>query len=204
MSAEFYAEPLPDFVRLGARMHAGMANAAKLWGLAYLSALVKTRLSGRPGLNRVTGNLQRDWIVDSTAGDEISVKVETQGVANAYAGIHEGNPPGKDTVIRPVKSKFLWVPTEANRTSSGAPRISPTEAIQRGGFINYKRGPVFFAKPMTTKTKKTLVTHGLVALFVLKKQVTIPARMGATALFRARLPGLTESMTKAAMEGWSA
>jgi hypothetical protein len=199
MSVEFYAEPLPDFVRVGARMHAGMANAAKLWGLAYLSALVKTRLSGRPGLNRVTGNLQRDWIVDSTAGDEISVKVETQGVANAYAGIQE-----RGGVIRPVKSKFLWIPTEANRTPSGAPRISPTEAIQRGGFINYKRGPVFFAKPMTKSTKKTLVTHGLVALFVLKKQVTIPARMGATALFRARLPGLTESMTKAAMEGWSA
>lgn len=199
MSAEFYAEPLPDFVRIGARMHAGMASAAKLWGLAYLSALVKTRLSGRPGLNRVTGNLQRDWIVDSTAGDEISVKVETQGVANAYAGIQE-----RGGVIRPVKSKFLWIPTEANRTPSGAPRISPTEAIQRGGFINYKRGPVFFAKPMTKSTKKTLVTHGLVALFVLKKQVTIPARMGATALFRARLPGLTESMTKAAMEGWSA
>lgn len=198
MSVEFYAEPLPDFVAIGAKMHAGMAAAAKNWGLSYLVALVKTRLSGRPGLNRVTGNLQRDWIVDSTAGDEISVTVETQGVANAYAGLHE-----RGGVIRPVKSKFLWIPTEANRTPSGAPRISPTEAIQRGGFINYKRGPVFFAKPMTKSTKKTLVTHGLVALFVLKKSVTIPARMGATALFRARLPGLTESMTKAAVEGWT-
>lgn len=199
MSVEFYAEPLPDFVQIGARMHAGMANAAKAWGLSYLVALVKTRLSGRPGLNRVTGNLQRDWIVDATAGDDISVTVETQGVANAYAGLHEHG-----GTIRPVRSKFLWIPTEANRTSSGAPRISPTEAIQRGGFINYKRGPVFFAKPMTKSTKKTLITHGLVALFVLKKQVTIPARMGATALFRARLPGLTESMIRAAVEGWKA
>lgn len=197
MSIEMYAEPLPDFGPIGARMHAAMGEAAKNWGLSYLVALVKTRLSGRPGLNRVTGNLQRDWVVGSTAGSEISTTVETQGIANAYAGIHE-----RGGVVRPVKSKFLWIPTEANRTPSGAPRISPTEAIQRGGFINYKRGPVFFAKPMTKSTKKTLITRGLVALFVLKKQVTIPPRMGAEALFRSRLPLLTESVSNAAAEAW--
>lgn len=197
MPIEMYAEPLPDFGPIGARMHAAMGEAAKNWGLSYLVALVKTRLSGRPGLNRVTGNLQRDWVVDSTAGNEISTTVETQGIANAYAGIHE-----RGGVVRPVKSKFLWIPTEANRTPGGAPRISPTEAIQRGGFINYKRGPVFFAKPMTKNTKKTLITHGLVALFVLKKQVEIPPRMGAEALFRSRLPLLTDGVANAAAEAW--
>lgn len=200
---EFKLDKLPNFNVISDRMRKAMGAACRNWSTAFLNVLVTTRLSGRPGVNRVTGNLSRDWVVDITTDPDIAVTIKTQGVANAYAGVQEGKD-GQDTIIRPVKSKYLWIPLHANRAANGAARISPTEAIQRGGFISWKYGPVFFARPVTkARTNRFLkATGGNVALFVLKKEVRIPARMGAGNLFRSMLPGLSQQIATAAAEGW--
>ena len=68
----------------GAR--AAMNKALASWGRSYWRRLVEERLSGRPGLNRRSGNLSRDWVVETSGdADEMSVTVRTQGAANAYA-----------------------------------------------------------------------------------------------------------------------
>jgi hypothetical protein len=161
-------------------------------------------LSGRRGdmgVRRRTGNLAQGWMYAvEESGDSIMSTAWIMGPAgdapdgaeHSYAWVQEYG-----ATIRPKNAKWLWIPTEANQTPSGEARIKPTEAIERGGFISFKRGPVFFAKPLV-KTRKSDLTHGLVALFVLKKEVIIPPRMGANSLWQQRSGLLSAAIAMAA------
>ena len=100
-------------------------------------------------------------------------------------------------MVRPVKAKWLWIPTAQNRTAAGAARMTPTEAIQRGGFIAWNKGPIFFGVDQKGRSKKS-GGLGIRPLFILKKEVTIKPRMGATSLFKERVPLLERSILFAA------
>ena len=193
MSAEFTIDGVPDFRAIEARIRRNMVNASQTWAGAFLRSLVKERLSGRPGLNRRTGNLSRDWVTDVTeSGGQLAVEVKTQGVANAYAGIHEDG-----GTIRPTKSKYLWIPLKGNLTPSGVARISPREAIGTGNlFIQWNKGPIAYMR------RRMARGWHLEPLFVLKKSVTIPARMGAGIHFRSKLPDLSSSLAESMRIGW--
>lgn len=83
--------------------------------------------------------------------------------------------------------------------------MTPTQAINAGGFFSKN---VFFARPLTKSTKAQASHLGgsgykgatfargesLVALFVLKKSVTVPARLGAREKLAKDLPRLASAI----------
>lgn len=170
--------------------------AFQSFGKSFITDLKSGRLRGNP-IKRRSGNLANGWndaFIES--GNEMEERVFITGPGAAYAKMQEYG-----GTVRPKKGRFLWIPIAGNVTPTGVPRVTPTEAIERGGFISWKRGPVFFAKPLV-KTRKGDTTHGLVPLFVLKTSVTIPSdesrRMGARSLFMAHGETLRKSILAAA------
>lgn len=200
-TVEFQLESLPDIGQAGAKMFRGVKRAMQTWANDYLRELVTTRLSGDP-VNRRTGNLARDWVVDVEGEDlaDLSVTVKTQGTANAYAGVLEY---GGD--ITPKNGSFLWIPLPANQTSKGVARISPTEAINQPHFIKWDGagGPTFFGKSVVKQTKAQFAENfGIVPLFALRKHTHIDARMGAGSLFQERLPRLETAIALEMQDAW--
>lgn len=138
----------------------------------WLSAFVDSNLSGDP-LNRRTGNLADDWNTSATIiGDNIFVRVVSTSESEGGVGYAHAHEYGAEIV--PVNGRFLWIPTLENQTSKGVARISPTEAIEAGGF--FAKG-AFFARPLVNRGKRSDIE--LVPLFWLVTHVSIPARMGA-------------------------
>lgn len=172
------------------------------FGQDFVSDLGRQNLSGRHGdmgLNRRSGALADGWN-SATVSDANSVTTtswvagpaaDPHGGAHGYAWAEEYG-----AVIRPVKAKWLWIPTKENQDPTGNAKMTPTEAIQRGGFISYKRGPVFFG--VSGSNSKRVAGFDLTPLFILKKEVTIKPRMGATSLFKERVPMLERSILFAA------
>lgn len=184
----------PDLSMVAGKARTAMNKALASWGRAYWRRLVEERLSGRPGLNRRSGNLSRDWVVETSGeADEMSVTVRTQGAANAYAGIQETG-----GTIKPKNGRYLWIPLAANLMSNGTARLTPSQAIQQPHFISWNKGPIFFGKSPVKQSKKSFAENfGIVPLFVLKTSVTIPPRMGAGQLFQSMLPDLKTSISDA-------
>lgn len=170
------------------------------FGQEWTRRLVSERLSGRPGVNRRTGKLARSFksrTFDSSLLGAIVLDVQPEGPGAKYANLQEFG-----GVIKPVRAKNLWIPIAGNLTPAGVARITPTEAINRGGF--FAKG-VFFGKALTKRApqasralggegfKGKTIERGAVItpLFVLKKQVKVEGRMGASRLWAESMPSLT-------------
>lgn len=165
----------------------------QITGQEFNAEHIRENLSGRRGgdmgLNRRSGNLARGWLTAATnTADGAEVRNWTAGPAAEYSALQEFG-----GTIRPVRAKHLWIPTKQNQTTTGVARMSPRDAIQRGGFVSWKRGGVFFGKP-AVKTARKHTTHGLVPLFVLKKSVYVPPRQGATSLFMRKMQQLATAI----------
>ena len=172
------------------------------FGQDFVSDLGRQNLSGRHGdmgLNRRSGALADGWN-SATVSDANSVTTtswvagpaaDPHGGAHGYAWVEEYG-----AVIRPVKAKWLWIPTKENQDPTGNAKMTPTEAIQRGGFISYKRAPVFLGVSGSHSKKSAGFT--ITPLFVLKKEVTIKPRMGAETMFKSKMPMLERSILFAA------
>lgn len=189
-------------------------NLFQAHGNQFDARLKTERMSGAPGVNRRSGNLANGWNVQTIATS--SGVMTTNWLAgpaaekdghHGYGWVQEN---GK--IIVPVKSKFLWIPTKENQTPTGVARISPTEAIAMGGFIH---NGVFFGKTvlktqkptsMALKGAKGVMGHvfkgrePLVPLFVLKRSVEIPPRLGATALWNTMVPDLEAGIDRVVKE----
>ena len=172
-------------------------------GQDFISDLVRQNLSGRRGdlgLNRRSGNLAGGWQASSIVrSNGLDLVIWVSGPGGAYAKLQEFG----GTVV-PKTAKFLWIPTKANQTPTGQPRITPREAIARGGFINYSAqgslsAMTFYATPFRKSRGKRAGPH-LEALFKLRKQVRIPARMGATTMFAQKMAQLGTKITFVARE----
>lgn len=177
MSAAQFTVTLPEVRTADFRLSA--AKAMRNWGGRYIETLTSQRMSGRPGTNRRTGNLARGWNSTVTVeGGDTVLRVWVAGPGATYAAMQEF---GKDR-LTPRKSKYLWIPIAGNVTATGVARISPREAIARGGF---HRNGVFFGAPLVKGGRKGMGPH-IVPLFALKRSVRIPARLGARAHFAAK------------------
>jgi len=154
------------------------------FGQEWVSKLVTQRLSGRPGLNRRTGNLARSFKSRAYMAPElggVALDVEPEGPGSEYVKIHEFG-----GTIKPKHSKFLWIPIAKNLTPDGVARMSPTQAIATGNlFIQWNKGPTAFMR------RKMARGWRLEPMFALRKSVTIPARMGARSLWASSIPSLT-------------
>lgn len=169
---------------------ASAIRAMKGWGQSYLNDLRNDRLHGQRsgrGLNRRTGNLANGWnsaVTDDSTSAELRVWISGPGAR--YAQLQE-----MGGTVRPTHFKYLWIPLDANKTPAGVARMSPREAIQRGGFI---RGGVFFG--VSGSGKKRTAGFDLTPLFALKKSVYVPASMGAKAHFASKIGGLVSAIEK--------
>ena len=153
-----------------------MRRELKLGLMPYTSRLIQERLSGTP-LARRTGTLARSWGVEVFGESIRSLRGVVFSTAR-HARIHE-----QGGVVRPVHAKMLAIPLQAMRTPAGVARFhTPLRLTLKGAFFKTwiqksKRGNLIL---MGQKTKRSEP----VPLFVLKRQVTIPPRMGAERLLR--------------------
>jgi hypothetical protein len=101
-----------------------------------------------------------------------------------YAGVHVG-PRGQKTTIRPKRAQFLTIPLPAAKTAAGAgsgrARDFPDTFI-----IKSKRGNTLIVRRAGGK--------GIIPLFVLKKQVTIPARVHPEDIRKAIAPKIKKDL----------
>lgn len=89
-----------------------------------------------------------------------------------YADIHE-----RGGIIRPKRAKYLTIPIGRSKTKSGIGRFSARDIM--GGFTNYDETAVFKSKRgnlIYWGVRKLKKGRKLEPLFVLVKQVKIPAR----------------------------
>ena len=170
------------------RVRAARDGAVNSFMLQYLTRLQTERLNGDP-IKRRTGNLANQWTTTHIAtadSNKFGVKslagLDQNGVGYSLLQEHGGD-------ITPKNAKYLWIPIADNLTGAGVPRMTPTQAIQAGGFIAWNKGPIFFGVDQKGRSKKSggLRLH---PLFVLKKSVHVEGRMGGTALWESMLPDL--------------
>lgn len=200
LTFSFTPPPSPD----PGAIRDGAFNLFQAHGNTFDARLKIERMSGRPGVNRRSGNLATGWNVLTISTNKTIETVnwlagpaaEKDG-KHGYGWVQEN---GADIV--PVNGRYLWIPTEENMTATGIARISPTEAIERGGF--FAKG-VFFGKTVTKTQKassralkgavgyKGHIFEGgekIVPLFILKTKVHVDPRLGATDLWNSMIPDL--------------
>lgn len=182
--------------RLGSQFAPTATREMGRFGQEWVSKLVTQRLSGRPGLNRRTGNLARSFksrAYQSAVLGGVVLDVQPEGPGSEYASIHEFG-----GIVRPVHSKYLWIPIGDNLTSKGVARLTPTQARERGGFIiNSRRsvgGKVFMGYSTTKAGRKKAGADNVVPLFALKPWVMVPPRLRARALWSSSMPSLTQRL----------
>ena len=170
-------------------------EAVNLWMLGFITRLQTERLNGNP-LKRRTGNLANQWTtVNVATADRSSFSVKsTAGLDQSGKGYSLLQEHGGE--VRPKNGKYLWIPIGDNLTAAGVPRMTPTQAIQAGGFISWKRGPIFFGVDQKGRSRKS-GGLGIHPLFVLKRSVNVPARMGATAMWNEEAQSLKSKLSTA-------
>lgn len=124
--------------------------------------------SGQAGrLNRRSGRLMKSLRVRVFPGSKTIEQVAGEiGTQSPYAGVHEYG-----ATIRPKRSKYLAIPLPAALDSRGVPK---------------RRGPRSWKNTFVAKSKagnliifqRRRGVKGIIPLYVLKKEVTIPPRLG--------------------------
>ncbi len=139
-------------------------------------------------LHRRTGNLANSIHV-IVVGDQLS-ELNLYAYSNViYARTHEGHDDGSSYVIRAKNAyknvpggPYLNIPLPPNKTPAGVMRHTASQVFAKGGHI------------VKSKSGKWIVlgrTHnGFAPMFVLKKEVTIPPRLGMKQAISDELPRL--------------
>lgn len=145
-------------------------RAFRDFGMDFLRKMKTERLRGRPGLAKRTGELARSFQM-SLAGETLADAKLRIWTTSPYAKIHEYG-----GTIRPVKGKWLTIPLPGAATKAGVARGGARD-FENTFFAWSKNGNlILFQKGKGKKGKPT-------PLFVLKEEVTIPARLGFRALW---------------------
>jgi len=158
----------------------------------FAQGTMAKRITGRPGLINRTGALRRSFGTAVTGEGSVDTWAGTVYTTSPYARMQEFG--GTQT---PKKSQFLTIPLASARTGAGA---------SRGGARSFSN--TFFAK---SKAGNLLMFQKqgkkIVPLFVLKKSVSIPPRLGMRSAWEqdvdARRAVLAKA-TKAALDGLGA
>ena len=157
-----------------------LADAFEDWALHELDPEVQDVLSNRI-LRRRTGTLARSTFFKDLRATKSQVTVSV--VTTVYGPVHEYG-----AVVRPRRRKWLTVPLPAAQTPAGVTRYSARD--YPGAFLlKTGSGKLFIAKRGSQKGK-------LDFLFVLKKEVKIPARRWFSIAARRALDKLPEYLGK--------
>lgn len=178
-----------------------MGDAAWKTAQRFRSIFIKARLSGRPGLNRITGSLIRSFRVGrSPRGVPLDMVVSWLASASPYGPIHETG-----GTIRPKRRRALAIPLPAALTGAGATKgasiaLAPSDAtfgsteIKKGERTLYARRDLVYLHSGKAKAQGKppllvkLVGKGknarIIPMYVLKTSVTIKPRLRFFDTFR--------------------
>lgn len=135
--------------------------------MARLESAVKKNIGNGGLIGRRTGNLARSIrSVVITNGDQIVGEIGPDALKAIYGAIQEHG-----GTIFPKRSRHLAIPLRGMTTGAGVARGSARQVIQSPSAFGFKR--TFFRKGIIFGVKDQ---GSIVPLFVLKTQVTIPAR----------------------------
>jgi hypothetical protein len=160
---------------------AAIYNEAHAWAIDEHGAFVQTHLSGRPGLQRWTGDLTRSfvpiWETDPNSvrsGFRFLPKMKTPaGEIDNYAGIHET---GGD--IRPKNGKCLAWPVRGGPAMTSGGRSKFTGPRQYPGKLFVHRAASGNRGLFLAESKGQGKNAKLVMVYNLATSVHIPARLG--------------------------
>jgi hypothetical protein len=156
------------------------------------------------GSRLLMGHIMQHHLTGGTTGTRLAVRtgqmrretrekptrrqgtIITGGVefGSKYAGVHVG-PRGQKTIIRPKRAQFLTIPLPAAKTAAGAGRGRARD-FPDTFIIKSKRGNALIVRRAGGK--------GIIPLFVLKKQVTIPARVHPEDIRKAIAPKIKKDL----------
>lgn len=171
-------------------VHAAIRKELTLSLHEFRDDLVEERMSGNT-LMRRTGALARSW-GSYVQGDDVKSLEGVVYSTSKYAATHEYGDPNRV----PVRAKLLAIPLKASLTAAGVGRYNtPLRATLKGAFLKTwimrsKKGNLILWGQKTKNSKP-------IPLFVLKKSVRIPARLGATDHFKGWLPRIASNINKA-------
>lgn len=151
---------------------------------------VKGNFNSGDGLHSRSGRLRRSiqTSITGTTMTTVSGRVYSDMV---YAPIQEtgGTIRAKDKYLRVAGGPYLNIPLSANKTAAGMMRMGAREVFNAGGFI------------IKSKKGNYLVMSGAgQPMFVLKKQVTIPARLGMMKASDDSVPTLLSELSRVLFE----
>lgn len=143
------------------------------------------------GLHNRSGLLRRSLKTDvkGTTLNDLSGDVYTDV---KYAPIHEkgGTVKAIDKYLRVPGGPYLNIPLAANKTAAGVMRMNARQVFNGGGYI------------VRSRIGNYLVMSGTgQPMFVLKKQVTIPARLGMEKAADDEIPTLLSTLSSELLRG---
>lgn len=143
------------------------------------------------GLNNRSGLLRRSLKTDVKGATlkDLSGDVYTDV---KYAPIHEkgGTVKAIDKYLRVPGGPYLNIPLAANKTAAGVMRMNARQVFNGGGYI------------VKSRMGNYLVMSGSgQPMFVLKKQVTIPARLGMEKAAEDEIPTLLSTLSSELLKG---
>jgi hypothetical protein len=163
----------------------------------------------------MTGGTTEDRLAVRTGrlrASVLPIKAEIKGntieggvsIGTVYARVHVG-PAGQTTVIKPKMAKYLTIPLLAAKAGRGGQ--GPGKGTARGGpwgetFVAKSRAGnlIIFGRLKVTKGPRVgQLRQNIVPLFLLKKQVTIKARIHPEELISWVQPQVREDFIN---EGW--
>jgi len=167
-------------------------------GPRYISQLQRERLTGGTTADRLgvrTGTLRRSFKHTVTGFDLDSIALIISS-GSKYAAIQEFG-----GVVKAKPGKALAIPLEAAKTASGVPRWPSPRSPGAPPMFMLKTGG---APLLVGKGDFNIMTGGgdIIPYFILLKQVTIPARLGARVTMEKRLPMIIKGLQTAAGKVW--
>jgi len=168
-------------------------NARKALQKSLFTVKRKTasRLKNGPLYSR-TGDLAKSFKYKTNLKGEIKDLYGEVYTDSIYARIHEtgGTINAKNKYINVPGGPFLNVPLSANKTPAGVMRENARSVFAGGGYI------------FKSKKGNWIVMSGNdVPMFVLKKQVTIPARLEFVKTATDEVPTLISNLNKVLLDG---
>lgn len=165
-------------------------DAKKVFSKAIFSADKKIKDNATTELKVRTGALRRS-IISVVSGNDLDTLQASVGSASkvggvelVYAPIHEygGTIKAKKAYKKIPGGPYLNIPMPANKTAAGVTRLQAREVFAQGGRV------------IKTKNGKYGVLLEGQMLFILKKQVVIPARLGMMKAAEDEIPTILSSL----------
>jgi len=150
-----------------------------------------------------TGNLRRSIRIESH-GSQLSNVGSSIYTNSLYAPLHEagGTINAKDKYLGVPGGPYLNIPLKPNKTAAGVMRYSATEVFNMGSFIVKSRAGNWLVCLSGIKENKQTwnIDNILIPMFVLKKSVTVKARLGLVDAAYKQLEYLTTEFNNMSLE----